>query len=73
MKKYEERHFSFLQGFFSIFFGTRYGRMKVYYNSYNKISESESIRQDFREIGEDIRGVMKKEGKKSNLQLQECD
>lgn len=73
MKNNHERHFSFFQGFFSIFFGTRYGRMKVYYNSYKKVSESDAIRQDFRQIGDDMRVVMKNEANKSALQLQECE
>ncbi len=73
MKNHQESQFSFLQGFFSILFGTRYGRMRHYYNSYRKISESEAIKQDFKKIGDDIHRVMKSEAKKSNLTLQECD
>ena len=67
------KHFSFIEGFYSIFFGSAYSRIRLYYSTLEKRSDGEAIREDFKKVGDDLRIIMKKESKNHSLELQECD
>ena len=69
----QNTHFSFFQGLCSVFFGTRKSRIRIYYSTLNKRSDSEALRSDFENVGNDMRKVMHKHAKEHSLELQECE
>ena len=65
----QHRHFSFMQGLCSVFFGSRQSRVRLYYSSFNKRSDSDALKSDFRNIGNDMKIVLKKEANKHSIEL----